>query len=72
MARARCLPGLTEIRSDTNLVDDRRAAPSPLARRDFAAVHKAAGPATELTPLSKWGTQYTPPASVPVKSGIDV
>ena len=62
--------GLTEIRLDTSLAmiggrtytagDD-----------DYDAVHKLQDQYA-LTPLSKWGTDYAPPASVPVKPGVDV
>lgn len=37
---------------------------------DFAAVNKLQEQ-YKLTPLSAWGTHYTPPASVPVNSAID-
>ncbi len=63
-------PGLSEIRSDTDLlmIGGRTYT---AGKADFAAVHKAQD-GYRLTPLSKWGTQYTPPSSVPVKPGIDV
>jgi hypothetical protein len=61
--------GLKEVRIDTSLC--------ALAGRtytagtaDYEAVHKIQDK-YKLTPLSKWGTDYTPPASVPVKPGVD-
>ena len=61
--------GLREIRSDTNLlmIGGRTYT---AGKADFAAVHKAQD-SYMLTPLSKWGTQYTPPASVAVEPGLD-
>lgn len=37
---------------------------------DFAAVHKLQDQ-LKLTPLSAWGTDYVPPANVPVPEGVD-
>lgn len=37
---------------------------------DFAAVNKLQEQ-FKLTPLSSWGTAYTPPANLPVKPGVD-
>ena len=39
-------------------------------KADYANVH-AAQDKYKLTPLSKWGTDYTPPATVAVKPGVD-
>ena len=62
-------PGLTEIRSDTDLlmIGGRTFT---AGKADFAAVHKAQD-GYKLTPLSKWGTHYAPSASAPVKPGVD-
>src|SRR5262249_3656463 len=39
-------------------------------KADYDGVHKAQD-GYKLTPLSKWGKTYTPPAHVPVKQGVD-
>jgi hypothetical protein len=61
--------GLTEIRSDTNLL--------MIGGRTFTAgeadvpnVHKVQD-GYRLTPLSKWGSAYAPSPTVPVKPGVD-
>ena len=60
---------LTVIRSDTSLtMIGGRTYTS--GRDDYATVHKLQDQYT-LTPLSKWGRNYTPPASVSVKAGVD-
>jgi hypothetical protein len=40
-------------------------------KADYEAVHKIQDQ-YKLTPLSKWGTDYTPPATVAVRPGVDV
>src|SRR5215471_7444693 len=61
--------GLTEIRSDTNLlmVGGRTFTGG---KADYDSVHQAQD-GYKLIPLSKWGTNFAPPASVPVKPGVD-
>ena len=61
--------GVTEIRSSTSLtMIGGRTMPG---KSDYAAVHNLQDQ-YRLTPLSKWGTDYTPPATVPVKPNVDV
>jgi hypothetical protein len=62
--------GVTEIRSSTSLtmVGGRTYASG---KSDYAAVHNLQDQ-YRLTPLSKWGTDYTPPVTVPVKANVDV
>jgi len=62
--------GLTEVRSDTSLtMIGGRTYTS--GKDDYDAVHKLQDQ-YRLVPLSKWGTDYAPPASVPLKEGVDV
>lgn len=58
-----------EIRLDTSLValGGRTYTAGPA---DYAAVHKIQDQ-YKLTPLSKWGTDYAPPESVPVAPDVD-
>ena len=62
-------PDVKEIRLDTSLVGlaGRTYTSGPA---DYPAVHKIQDHYT-LTPLSKWGTDYTPPESVPVAPDAD-
>ena len=62
--------GLTEIRSSTSLtmIGGRTYA---TGKGDYEKVHKLQDQ-YRLTPLSKWGTDYLPPATVPVKPNVDV
>lgn len=60
---------LTEYRIDTNLcVIGGRTYTA--GKDDYAAVN-AIQDQYKLTPLSRWGTDYTPPAKVPVKPDVD-
>ncbi len=61
--------GLTEVRCDTNLVLVGGRTYTN-GKADYANVH-AAQDKYKLTPLSKWGTDYIPPATVAVKPGVD-
>jgi hypothetical protein len=60
---------LTEIKCDTclTIIGGRTYTAGP---GDYAAVH-ALQDHYRLTPLSRWGMAYTPPASVPVKAEVD-
>jgi hypothetical protein len=61
---------LTEIRSSTGLtLIGGRTYTS--GKSDYEAVHKLQDQ-YRLVPLSKWGTEYVPPATVPVKPDVDV
>jgi hypothetical protein len=61
--------GLREVRVDTSLcaLGGRTYTAGP---GDLAAVH-AIQDRYKLTPLSRWGTDYAPPAVVSVKPGVD-
>jgi hypothetical protein len=61
--------GLKEYRVDTNLcmIGGRTYT---AGKADYDAVHKIQDQ-YKLTPLSKWGTDYTPPATVPIRPGVD-
>ncbi len=61
--------GLKEVRIDTCLcaIGGRTYT---AGKADYEAVHKIQDK-YKLTPLSKWGAEYAPPASVPVKPGVD-
>jgi len=61
--------GLTLIRAATDLV---MVAPRiyTSGKDDYPNVHKLQDQ-LKLTPFSKWGTDYTPPAAVPVHLGVD-
>ncbi len=64
--------GLEEIRVDTSLIAIGGRTYTG-GKADYPAVHKIQDQ-YKLIPLAKWkgaGTSYTPPASVPVKPGID-
>ena len=64
--------GLEEIRVDTSLVALGGRTYTG-GKADYDAVHKIQDQ-YKLIPLSQWkgaGTSYTPPASVPVKPGVD-
>jgi hypothetical protein len=61
--------GMTELRIPTSLViiGGRTYVAN---KQDYAAVH-ALQDQYKLVPLSSWGKPYTPPASVPLKPGVD-
>ena len=61
--------GVTELRVPTNLalIGGRTYTGGP---DDYAAVHALQDQYT-LVPLSSWGKPYTPPATVPLKEGVD-
>jgi hypothetical protein len=61
--------GVTLVRSPTSTawIIGRILTSGP---EDFAAVHKLQDQ-LKLTPLSAWGTDYVPPAYVPVPEGVD-
>jgi len=61
--------GVKELRVDTSLCS-LGGRTYTADKADYEAVHKIQD-RYKLTPLSKWGTEYTPPATVPVKSGVD-
>ncbi|MFW7381715.1 MAG: DUF1254 domain-containing protein [Oligoflexus sp.] len=62
--------GVSLVRSPTNMawIIGRILTSGP---EDFATVHNLQDQ-LELMPLSAWGTAYTPPASVPVSSSVDI
>jgi hypothetical protein len=62
--------GVKEVRVDTMLcaIGGRTYT---AGKDDVPNVHKIQAQ-YKLTPLSKWGTDYTPPAEVPVKKGVDL
>jgi hypothetical protein len=61
--------GLTVVRSATSLL---MVAPRiyTSGKEDDANVHQLQDQ-FKLTPLSKWGSDYSPPAAVPVRLGVD-
>ncbi|NEI96439.1 DUF1254 domain-containing protein [Rhizobium ruizarguesonis] len=62
--------GLIEIRSDTSLtMIGGRTYTS--GKDEYDVVHKLQDQ-YKLVPLSKWGSDYTPPATVPLKEGADI
>jgi hypothetical protein len=61
--------GLREVRIDTSLCA-LGGRTYTAGKADYKAVHKIQDKYT-LTPLSKWGTDYLPPANLPIKPGVD-
>lgn len=61
--------GVKEVRVDTSLVII-GGRTYTAGKDDAPNVHKIQAQ-YKLTPLSKWGTDYKPPAEVPVKQGVD-
>ncbi len=61
--------GLKEVRLDTSLLGI-GGRTYTAGKADYDAVHRIQDQ-YKLTPLSKWGTDYTPPATVPVKPSVD-
>jgi len=64
--------GLTVIKSPTDVVSILgRIAVNSSSTADIAAVNALQGQ-LKLTPLSAWGTSYSPPATSPVNSTVDM
>jgi hypothetical protein len=61
--------GIKEVRIDTNLCA-LGGRTYTAGKADYETVHKIQDK-YKLTPLSRWGTDYIPPANVPVKLGVD-
>jgi hypothetical protein len=61
--------GLKEFRIDTSLCG-LGGRTYTAGKADYSAVHRIQD-RYKLTPLSMWGTDYTPPVEVPVKQGVD-